>query len=263
MDRLEEFGLKLKEKRKELGLQLEEVVEKTKLHPSVIKDIEGGNLSKMSPIYLKGFIKIYASFLGMETDEVLGKISSPKTFGRDKNSPEVKEETEKKPARKQISLKAKKIIIFSLLAAVFLYSLVVVVRFIAKTASRMVRSSVKSDEKINSQLPPVNPVRENHRLKSADLSNEVNINSEEIITSLTAKKDCFLRIRVDGKLLFEGILKKGMKETWKADKEMELKISDASAVYLEVNGKPLPHLTSMRKPIKSLKITHSGISVEK
>jgi hypothetical protein len=44
---------------------------------------------------------------------------------------------------------------------------------------------------------------------------------------------------------------------------MELKISDGSAVYIEVNGKAIPELTSRRRPIKTLTITHSGISVEK
>ncbi len=86
---------------------------------------------------------------------------------------------------------------------------------------------------------------------------------KDITVSLTAKKKCFIRVVVDGKLLFEGALSQGAVESWKGTKKIEFKISDGSAVYLEVNGKPLPSLTSIRKSIKSLVITPSGISVDK
>ena len=86
---------------------------------------------------------------------------------------------------------------------------------------------------------------------------------EGVEATLTAKKKCFLKVIVDGKLLFKGILRKGARETWKADKEIELKIRDGSAITLEVNGRLIPILTSLRKPIKSLKITPSGIVVDK
>jgi hypothetical protein len=87
--------------------------------------------------------------------------------------------------------------------------------------------------------------------------------SKEVTASLTAKRDCFVRVKVDGKVLFEGVLKKGASENWKGRKEIEFKISDGSSVYLEVNGKALPSLTSAHKPIKSLKITSSGVTVSK
>jgi len=68
---------------------------------------------------------------------------------------------------------------------------------------------------------------------------------------------------VDGKLLFDGQLAEGAIETWRGDKEIEMKIRDGSAIALEVNGKDIPTLTSLRKPIKSLKITPSGIVIDK
>jgi len=55
---IEELCVKLQQKRNDLGLTLEEVVEKTKLYPSVIRDIESGNLGNISKAYLKGYIKI-------------------------------------------------------------------------------------------------------------------------------------------------------------------------------------------------------------
>ena len=85
----------------------------------------------------------------------------------------------------------------------------------------------------------------------------------ELVVSLIAKKKCFLKVFVDGSLYFEGVLAKGARETWKGKKELNFKISDGSAVSLEVNGKQFPALTSLHKPIKSLKITSSGITIDK
>ena len=73
---IHEICNKLREKRKELGYSLEHTVEKTKLHPSMIRDIESGNLSNINPIYLKGFLKIYAAFLGVDATKALEEIST-------------------------------------------------------------------------------------------------------------------------------------------------------------------------------------------
>jgi len=59
---IKELCEKLKQKRRDLGYSIEYVVERTKLHPSMIRDIEEGNLINENPVYVKGFIKIYAAF---------------------------------------------------------------------------------------------------------------------------------------------------------------------------------------------------------
>ena len=77
---IKEVCNRLKEKRSELGYSIEYTVEKTKLYPSVIRDIEQGNLSNISSVYLKGFMKIYASFLGVDLGTALEEVNSlPRT----------------------------------------------------------------------------------------------------------------------------------------------------------------------------------------
>ena len=72
---IKEICHKLSEKRKELGYDIEYAVDKTKLHPSVIRDIESGNLANINSAYTKGFMKIYASFLGVDLGNSLEEIS--------------------------------------------------------------------------------------------------------------------------------------------------------------------------------------------
>jgi len=247
---IEELCVKLQQKRNDLGLTLEEVVEKTKLYPSVIRDIESGNLGNISKAYLKGYIKIYASFLGVNIEDALDKINLnqqnvPQKPLIKKEEPSISGDAPKiklKPIPPQV-----KKIIFYLVALVFIIWIATgVIRFVTKSLSRPAKKPAKRTEQKQVKLPPV----------SKKIQNEVNV-------SLTAKRDCFIRAKVDGKVLFEGVLKKGMSENWKGNREVEFKIADGSAVYLEVNGKSLPSLTSSSKSIKSLKINSSGISVVK
>ena len=112
---IEELCKKLKEKRKELELDLEEVVEKTKLHPSTIKSIEAGDISTINAIYLKGYLKIYASFLGVEIKDELTEIvvkKEPKKQIRVKPQPK----KEKKESVRFLDERTKKMLIIAAIA---------------------------------------------------------------------------------------------------------------------------------------------------
>ncbi len=252
--KIEELCEKLRNKRTELGLNIEEVVEKTKLYPSVIRDIESGNLSNIASAYLKGYIKIYASFLKVDLEDALENINKSATpkgrpapnrqeMSREKIKPEPKQEhkIEKKPLPPQI----KKIIFYVILVMVILPFLLAFIRFVSKAISHAPRKPATKFVKPVSKITVTRNTLKN------------------VTASLTAKKDCFIKVRVDGKLLFQGVLKRGSSDTWKGHKEIEFRISDGSSVYLEVNGKALPPLTSAHKSIKSLKITSSGVTVSK
>jgi len=247
----------LKEKRKELGYSLEYVVEKTKLHPSVIKDIESGNLSKISPAYLRGFMKIYVAFLGVDAKDALDEIELKETAAEKPQSLKKKESsaaaytgtTVNAPASREtvrnISPAIKKYIIAVIIGIIIIWAGLASLRFVLRGVAKVFHPGASAKQNISGTESFSFP------------------EGKELQVSLTAKKKCFVRVVVDGKLLFEGVINKGALESWQAAKEIEFKISDGSAIYLEVNGKAMPTLTSIHKPIKSLKITPSGITVDK
>ncbi|MFA5271914.1 MAG: RodZ domain-containing protein [Candidatus Omnitrophota bacterium] len=247
---------KLRNKRTELGLNIEEVVEKTKLYPSAIKDIEAGNLDNIASAYLKGYIRIYSSFLNVNLEDALEDLNTGSTLKnrsainrqeslKEKSKQEARPENKKE--QKPLPPHIKKIILYVIIILIVFPFLLAFGRFISKRISQAPKKSVVKTIKPITKTPV--PVTQNK--------------SKAVTALLGVKKDCYVRVRVDGKVLFEGVLKKGVSETWKGRKEIEFKISDGSSVYLEVNGKPLPSLTSSHKPIKSLKITSSGVAVSK
>lgn len=66
------IGDALKNRRKELNISLKEVETGTSIRMSYLLAIEESDLSKLiSPIYAQGFIKQYASFLGLDGEELV------------------------------------------------------------------------------------------------------------------------------------------------------------------------------------------------
>ena len=69
---MKDIGLKLKEKREENGVSIEEVAEDLKMRPSQIISLEEGNKEDFKDVvFLKYFIRDYAKYLGLDKDSLV------------------------------------------------------------------------------------------------------------------------------------------------------------------------------------------------
>ena len=69
---MNEIGLKLKEKREENGVSIEEVAEDLKMRPSQIISLEEGKREDFKDVvFLKYFIRDYAKYLGLNGEELV------------------------------------------------------------------------------------------------------------------------------------------------------------------------------------------------
>ena len=73
---MKEIGIKLKEKREENGVSIEEAAEDLKLRPSQIISIEEGKKEDFDDVfYLKYFIRDYAKYLGLDSEKILDEFN--------------------------------------------------------------------------------------------------------------------------------------------------------------------------------------------
>ena len=73
---MKNIGLKLKDKREENGLSIEEVAEDLKMRPSQISSIEEGKTEDLKDVfYLKYFIRDYAKYLGLDSERILDEFN--------------------------------------------------------------------------------------------------------------------------------------------------------------------------------------------
>ena len=69
---MKNIGLKLREKREQNGLSIEEVAEDLKMRPNQIISIEEGKTEDFKDVfYLKYFIRDYAKYLGLDSEKIL------------------------------------------------------------------------------------------------------------------------------------------------------------------------------------------------
>lgn len=73
---MKDIGLKLKEKREENGVSIEEAAEDLKMRPSQIISLEEGKKEDFKDVlFLKYFIRDYAKYLGLDGEELVDEFN--------------------------------------------------------------------------------------------------------------------------------------------------------------------------------------------
>lgn len=73
---MKDIGQKLKEKREENGVSVEEAAEDLKMRPSQITSVEEGNDDAFKDkVFLKYFIRDYAKYLGLDSEKIIDEFN--------------------------------------------------------------------------------------------------------------------------------------------------------------------------------------------
>ncbi|MBF0485776.1 MAG: DUF4115 domain-containing protein, partial [Candidatus Omnitrophica bacterium] len=105
-------------------------------------------------------------------------------------------------------------------------------------------------EKTLSENPP-----EPKTIKAAAVKN--------VTAVVRAHSNSWLNVKIDGKTIFQGILKKGNFATWNAVKSVEISGKDIDELEFEVNGKSIGKLSRHDMKARKVRITPEGLTVEK
>lgn len=256
----ESTGQRLRKLRLEKGISLEEVHKKTKIHSGILKAIEEDSLVNFSPVYIKGFIKIYCKFLGVDSrDYVSDNKDTPRVI-----QPE--EKKEEKPAS-FLSAKPQKLIPFEvnwgkakkISLVILAFIMVWIILFnLGKVFSRKRKIAPKI------RKPPVSAALKSET-KSEDKAEKVKADTQALGVSnvlrlgIRARDDCWVQLKIDGHVVFQNILKRGRSESWQAKEKIELSLGNAGGVDLEVNGKLIPSLGKKGQSLKNILITKEGL----
>ena len=217
----------------------------------------------MSPIYLKGFIKIYCSYLGLEPKDFIGSSGQPQkpalnaTVGRpigariEKKTSFIKDASIKLGVIKPW-INLKRIIILIAIVIVFILG-VNLIKFIF---SHPKRSRL---EKARISMPVSVP-------KPAATATQTKI-SRDLTSGFTlgifARGKSWVSAKVDGKVVFHGVLARGRSETWQAREKVELSLGDAGAIELQVNDQRFANLGRHGQSLKNILINKEGLKISR
>ena len=259
---IETAGSRLKKIRQERGLSLEELSKKTRVHLNVLRAIEGDSISNLSPIYLKGFIKIYCSCLGLDAKEFIGpseqrqKPTLNATVGRpigtrmEKKASFIKETSIKLGAIKR-ELNLKIIIIPIVIVVVVILLGINLIKFISSRPYKSRLEKAKISMSVSASKSDA---------KQTKINNDL---TKGFALSIFARGKSWISAKVDGKVVFHGVLARGRSETWQVKEKVELSLGDAGAVELQVNAQRFANLGRHGQPLKNIVINKEGLKISR
>ncbi len=239
---METIGQRLKKRRLENKLSLDDVYQSTRIRPRVLSALEEDRAEDyLSQVYIKNFLLCYAKFLGMDGQRIAKEYlnSHPLTSSSFPGS--------FKGVKIPLVFKnLKSGIIFIL----FFIILLVIIFFIFR--SRHGLPILKGEREDLGAVRVATQSAQEIGFPKIEGKQQLNL-------VLRAKRKVWMQVKSDGKVVFEDVLKKGDIERWLADDSIELWIGDGSALELELNGR---HLGSPGTGvIKNVIITRQGMKI--
>ena len=268
---MESIGARLKKVRLAKGLSLEDVYKKTHIHLNIIKAIEEDSILNIGPIYIRGFLKNYCQFLGEDPAQYITdykESQAPVLSGarrKDRNPSLLKDASLNMASLLKPRLKVKVFaaIIVGIAAVILLFNLaralvinIAILLHQRRPAVTLVAPAPKHQEQ---SLPSrAKPALAMPILKDRQVRLPVTAASGVKLT-IYAKDSCAIEVKTDGKVMFKGRLKKGRSESWSAKEKIELSLSNAGAVDLQVNSKHISSLGVKGQALKNILITRDSL----
>jgi cytoskeleton protein RodZ len=238
-------GSQLREVRESLGIQLEEAANVTRIGKNYLNAIEGDMFDKLpSPAYVKGFLRVYAGFLGLSGDEVVARYDSQTTHPPLQSS-DINDKGSS-AAPKTAHPRA-----FRWLTPILAVFSIAVVIFLITDKEDNIQNAPPAADLDHLAAAPVLPIRSSAFSRETSgkvlsgpqgnesISDSVPPSQDGIILKLKVNQDCWLNITIDGSLSQQYDLKAGDLIEWKGRKVFALDLGNAGGVEAELNGKPL------------------------
>ena len=282
-------GEKLKKVRLEKGLSLEEAQKKTKIHINILKAIEGDSITNLEPIYIKGFLKIYCKYLGVDFKECVSEEKEIKEPEKRAEKPKEAAVIKKEPARpKEVKplLKVRKFNPDNFIAGIARFKTAFILILVIAVSSVILFNlgkfiSSKQKELLARKRTPVSAAgkKEKRQEPKAEQVKTVTVIPAPVIPppaalispqgsavslirlGIRARDNCWIQVKADGKVVFQRVLERGRFENWQAKNRIELSLGNAGGVELEVNGQIFSNLGRKGEVRKNIVITREGLNI--
>ncbi|WP_242060239.1 helix-turn-helix domain-containing protein [Oscillatoria sp. FACHB-1407] len=247
-EKLAELGARLRECRESQLITIEQVAGKTMIQPRILNAIEAGRLHQLpEPVYIQGFIKRYADALGLNGSDFAHAFP----LEADLNS--IKPSWQDTPAAQLRPIHLYAAYVLLIVAAVSGLSYV-----LSRSSSSLAGRPAPQPSAVTavapstspSATPSASPVAPNVTATSSPAASD-----KPVRINVTLTSQSWLRIEVDGKTDFQGILPEGTQRTWMATNRLTVRAGNAGGVMLTYNeGTP----TRMGEPGAVKEVTFSA-----
>lgn len=275
------IGNRLRKARLKLGMTFDQAYAGLKIHPRILQSLEEDRIDpNVGEIYVKGFIKKYADYLGFEGEKIANEFVNKHLPELEATKGEVVIDISGDESR--FTLPAEGLLQGGLRPFLAGGAIILALSIILFGGTRLISGIIGArrqppDAVETAKKEPEKPKkpertrarREERRRVVAKPKKPpkptkpallVPLGKPLILKASTTDK-VWLRVKSDGRIVFENILAKNSSSKWQAKKELELWVGRGEALTLSINGKDLGSPGSGR--IRRVIIRHDGMKVQK
>lgn len=226
---MDNLGQILRDKREEQGITLKDAETALSIRVKYLEALEFGNYTVIpGEVYVKGFLRNYAGYLGLNAEEMLQLYKKARQPSANTETG-IREEQVSVPARKPVKG----------WGFTFVLGVILLLLLIAGT-TYFVYMRQKAPPQ-NTNTSPINSVPIPQAPATPVIppsQNTVKPVPQNIKLSLKATEDCWVHVLADGTEIFKNFLKRGESKTWQANKQMEITLGNAGGVEITYNDQP-------------------------
>jgi cytoskeletal protein RodZ len=250
---VEKLGRWLREAREAKGVTLEEAGEATRIRARFLELLEAGDFAAFpgGDVQLRGFLRIYARYLDLSPEEVLGRYSAEVY---DSDAPSIAAEVPETEAQSEestndltsIRFRPRDIPVSSSLPRWMSVETVLIVGFVLIILLAILAVAVyvmNQPDDDQAQVPAATAaptaVVSSPTATATPAAPEptlVAAGSEEVTLTLGATEHVLVRVERGAEVLFEEMMTPGQTETWSDDEVLMVKTGNGAGLQVTVNG---------------------------
>lgn len=222
----------LKARREEKRISLHSAHKETKISLIYLESLEAGRWEVFpAAVYLLGFLRKYAAYLGLDPDEII------RLYQKELESVQAKAVEQSK---RESQIKKQEDSRHRLKAVVLLFFILLLGGWWLFTIARSPQQEKKKLDRL---------------LVKKKLSTPSLFETESLNLKVQVVERVWIRIVGDKKLLFEGFLPPGYNHSWNAKNEFMLRIGNVHSIRLALNGHSIDPRPGAEKDVNELLLT--------
>jgi len=259
------FYEELKKRRRELGLTLDQISNKTKINIKFLKAFESGNFAELPQTYVRLFLKAYAQELNMDADRILEDYDA--YMQGDNQEQSGKERSKTAPTQpksdKEVLPKSNKKSLFGILVsfAVLIFIIIILKQVLMEKQVNTTSVPISPTEIINESQPERDTTRRSPQPTTPAPQAppaEIQRTSSELNLTMRTRDTCWVRLIRDEEDTSEAIYPPNSRAQWRTDQKFDLRLGRPAGVTLNLNGKDLGPVGNGNIPVRLI-ITAEGI----
>ncbi len=241
-----ELGDLLRRTREEKGLSLDQVMEATRIRKEFLQALEEEDFDRLpAAVYVKGFLRNYATFLGLDPEEILSLLPTPEDSTPSKPTaplmpaPLLDQPLEPTSLRRFWPVAALIVAIVLFVVGWLAYPRYFggLLPFARPTATP---TALPTATATIAQPSPTAVVPTTTASPTATRSPTATSTPTGLVLSIeVVDQRSWVLVQADGERAFAGILEPGTKDSWTASERIVLRSGNAGAVRVTLNGEDL------------------------